>query len=384
MELYIHIPFCRRKCLYCDFLSFPAYDGQINRYIDTLIRELRDYSGLLCDVSTVFIGGGTPSILDIRQTDLLLKAVAAYSSKAVEWSIECNPGTLDREKLGLYREYGINRLSLGLQSADADELIRLGRIHDPGQFYKTYDMARETGFDNINIDIMSGLPGQTINSWEKTLRTCAELKPEHISAYSLIIEPGTPFYDIYGHDDQCRDHCDNNVCPLPSEEDEREMYHMTGRILGEFGFERYEISNYSLPGYECRHNLGYWKGAEYLGIGIGAASYYNGMRYKNTSDIGTYLAFSGTGHGLEESRSDVEVIGPQEKLEEFMILRLRLKEGISRKEFKDTFGFGIEEKFGEIIDKYVENGLLISRGDRLFLSERGTDLANTVMSDFCE
>ncbi|MCR5332373.1 MAG: radical SAM family heme chaperone HemW, partial [Lachnospiraceae bacterium] len=232
MELYVHIPFCVRKCLYCDFLSFAADDGMKKRYIDALVKELGSYSGLLKTVSgfdTVFIGGGTPSILDIRQTEALLGAIAPMIKNVAEFTVECNPGTLDREKLELYRSFGVNRLSIGLQSADDDELKLLGRIHTFREFLVSFDLAREAGFNNINIDLMSGLPGQSVSRFKKTLETVGSLNPEHISAYSLIIEPETAFFDLYGEKGRLKD-------DLPEEETDREIYRMTKDVLEGFGF----------------------------------------------------------------------------------------------------------------------------------------------------
>ena len=388
VELYVHIPFCARKCNYCDFLSFAAGEETKKRYIDALIRELGSNSKLLDDIDTVFIGGGTPSILSMCETERLLAALKPFTGHCGEWTVECNPGTVDEDKLKLFREYGVNRLSFGLQSADDKELERIGRIHGYRDFLRSYELARKTGFDNINIDVMSGLPGQSIESWEKTLKEVTGLEPEHISAYSLIIEPGTPFYELYGDQDgnDRVKSCDGKaVIGLPSEEEEREMYHRTLRILRKHGYDRYEISNYCKPGYECRHNLGYWKGSEYVGIGIGAASYVAHERYRNTADIDRYirLAENDDRDGLIAARTDTESIGEDESIEEYMILRLRLTEGVDTVEFKRRFGFELEERFGDSVRTHIKNGLLSKDGDRLYLTERGMDLANTVMSDFC-
>ncbi|MCR5322340.1 MAG: radical SAM family heme chaperone HemW [Lachnospiraceae bacterium] len=384
MELYIHIPFCVRKCFYCDFLSFEADKELKSSYIDTLIKELGSFSGLLKTVpefDTVFIGGGTPSILDVETSERLLAAVMPMIGDDTEYTVECNPGTLDREKLELYRKYGVNRLSIGLQSADDDELARLGRIHRYEDFLKSYEAARKAGFKNINIDLMSGIPGQSVTGLERNLKTVGELEPEHISAYSLIIEPGTRYYKIY--EENAEDNGDK-IIPLPKEEEEREMYRLTERILNGYGYLRYEISNYSKPGFKCRHNLGYWTGEEYLGVGIGAASYFHNERYKNTDDIRKYIKFvnEGGAEALLDLRIECEHIGFDERVEEYIILRLRLTEGISKEDFMSRFGFDISDKYQGIINKHVENGLLADTGDRIFLTERGLDLSNFVMSDF--
>ena len=409
MELYVHIPFCVRKCRYCDFLSSPADDETKIRYIRDVLKEIGYRSeGILFD--TIFIGGGTPSILDPGLSAKLLEGIRSYAAPGAEWTIECNPGTLSEEKLAIYRDFGVNRLSLGLQSADDRELQVLGRIHTYEDFLRTYEMVRNTGFDNVNVDLMSGLPGQTVSSWDKTLRTVAGLGPEHISAYSLIIEPGTPFYT-------------DTSLHLPDEEDERAMYHLTADVLAGYGLSRYEISNYSRPGCECRHNLGYWTGEEYFGVGIGAASYekvpgldkndygyrketcqhgdrkvrsdkdISGqtgdetvyIRYNNTRDMEQYLGYLEHDDfgGLAGARTDIERIGTRERISEYMILGLRLISGISKADFKDRFGSEPEDIFGETIRKYLDAGLLLEdREGRLFLSPRGLDLSNVVMADF--
>lgn len=390
MELYVHIPFCVRKCAYCDFLSFAAEDELKERYTDALIKELGSLSGLLMTApvfDTVFIGGGTPSLLEPEIAEKLLSVVSPMVKKDGEFTIECNPGTLNPDKLRMYRKYGINRLSIGLQSADDGELAELGRIHRYGDFLESYEAARSAGFNNINIDLMSGLPGQTVACFEKTLRTVAKLGCVHMSVYGLIIEPGTVFFDMY-HEGRKKDinGAERHFVPLPSEEEEREMYHITQRVLADYGFSRYEISNYAKPGYECRHNLGYWTGEEYIGAGIGAASYFKNERYRNTADIGKYIEYASNGDwdSLYALREEREHIGNDEKVEEYIILRLRLTEGFSKEEFKKKFGFPVTERYSKIIEKHINNGLLTDAGDRLFLSERGLDLSNSVMSDFLD
>ncbi len=293
LEIYVHIPFCVRKCAYCDFLSAPASSAEQERYVEALIREIemfpykKEYR-----VSTVFLGGGTPSILAEGMIARILRAIREnfpHREAPGEITIECNPGTASREKLEEYRQAGINRISIGLQSADDAELALLGRIHTWTDFLETYRLARAAGFENINIDLMSALPGQSVASWERTLERVLALRPEHISAYSLIIEEGTPFYQRYHDDDVRRERGDPPVS-LPSEEEERAMYRLTERLVGGQGMHRYEISNYALPGYECRHNIGYWTGVEYVGFGLGASSLLHHTRYRNTECMEAYLA----------------------------------------------------------------------------------------------
>ena len=252
LELYIHIPFCERKCAYCDFLSMPATLGVQRQYVEKLIDEIIGESAGIqgYEVTSVFIGGGTPSILPGEYILGILQATADYFDlrKDAEITIEINPGTLDEHKLECYREGGVNRISLGLQSSDDWELKILGRIHTYDDFLRSYEQVRMAGFSNVNVDLMSALPGQTLDSWEKTLKKVLMLRPEHISAYSLIIEEGTPFYERYGNGQKA-------FPPLPDEDTEREMYHVTRTMMEEHGYHRYEISNYCRSGFECRHNL---------------------------------------------------------------------------------------------------------------------------------
>lgn len=261
LELYIHIPFCIQKCRYCDFLSGPADDASKYRYTKALIREIESLpEGRESIITTVFFGGGTPSVLPGEWTARILETLKKRFSFAADAEIttEANPGTVDKEKLRIWRESGINRISFGCQSSFHEELQMLGRIHTWEDFLESYALARESGFDNINIDLMSGLPGQKLKTWETTLHRAAELKPEHISAYSLIVEEGTPFASM-------------NL-DLPDEDTERMMYSRTREILAGYGYGRYEISNYALQGRECRHNIGYWIRTPYIGLGLGASS----------------------------------------------------------------------------------------------------------------
>lgn len=273
LSIYIHIPFCVRKCLYCDFLSGPACDGDIESYVNLLVREIKEQSIFYGDhkVVSIFFGGGTPSLLSSRETGRILEQIREgfLFAEDVEITIECNPGTVTAEKLESYITYGINRLSIGLQSTDDGELARIGRIHDYGCFLETYRLAREAGFHNINIDLMAGLPGQSLASYRKTLERVTALSPEHISAYSLILEEGTPLY------------VNQKSYTFPNEDEDREMYGLTAEVLGEAGFHRYEISNYARDGKECRHNKVYWRRGDYVGFGPGASSMVNNVRWKN-------------------------------------------------------------------------------------------------------
>ena len=380
LELYVHIPFCARKCEYCDFLSGVAPEGVHRQYTDKLIEEIQLQSARYRDymVSTIFIGGGTPSILRAEYMEAVMDAIRQgfEVEEDAEITIEVNPGTVDSLKLDAYRRAGINRISLGLQSADNDELKSLGRIHTYEAFLKSYQRVRIAGFTNVNVDLMSALPGQTCASWEKTLKKVLMLKPEHISAYSLIIEEGTPFYTYYGPKANPLEY---NRCPLPDEELERWMYYKTKEILKQHGYERYEISNYAKPGYECRHNIGYWTGVEYLGLGLGSSSYIKGERFCNESDLKTYLDRCSDEENL---RQELEILSLQEKMEEFMFLGLRMMDGVSGSEFVGRFGQNMWNVYKDVIEKLAEQGLLEIKSPSIRLTEKGIDVSNYVLSQF--
>ena len=348
LELYFHIPFCVRKCLYCDFLSAPA-DGRTKaQYMECLNRETRERAGDYRDyrVVSVFVGGGTPSTVSPEQLCGLLETVRADFELAedAEITVEVNPGTVDEKTLRCYRQAGVNRLSIGLQSADNRELAALGRIHTYGQFLGTYHTARKCGFSNINVDLMSSLPGQTLSGYLGTLGKVLALNPapEHISAYSLIIEEGTPFYEM----DR------KGALELPDEECDRLMYEKTGELLEKAGYRRYEISNYARPGCECRHNCGYWRRREYLGLGIGAASLIGNCRFRNGDSLTAYLDDP---LGIRE---EMQELSAEEQMEEFMFLGLRMTEGVSAAGFEAVFGKRMEEVYGAVIERNIRDGLL--------------------------
>ncbi len=388
ISIYIHIPFCIRKCLYCDFLSAPSTPDCIEQYVCALESEIRfspDLNGLTAaeipddpeiQVDTVFLGGGTPSLLTPDQLERILTAVReSYRVQdGAEISMEVNPGTADLERLQAYRGAGINRLSIGVQSVDDAELALLGRIHRAGQAEKIFREARRAGFDNINIDLMSALPGQTTDRWEQNLRIVCAWGPEHISAYSLIIEEGTPFAEM-------------DLLPLPSEEEDRLMYHRTQTVLAEYGYQRYEISNYARPGRACRHNCGYWTGHEYLGLGLGASSLIGDRRFKVTASMPEYLrrirlADSGEIKDPAHYYEEIQQLTLRDRMEEFMFLGLRMTEGVSEAEFRRRFGNPVDAVYGPLLARHTDGGLLERTGDRIRLTEKGLDLANYVMSDF--
>lgn len=369
LELYIHLPFCVRKCLYCDFLS-GAYDsGTRQRYLETLGRELELAApdAARYRVATVFFGGGTPSLLSGGEMRALLEQIrGSYRlEQDAEITMEGNPGTFTRENLEAYREAGVNRLSIGCQSAHDRELRRLGRIHTFRDFRESYQEARDAGFANINVDLMSGLPGQTLQDWEESLRVIAEMGPEHISAYSLIIEEGTPFAGMR--------------LDLPEEETERRMYEVTEGLLGEYGYSIYEISNYARPGRECRHNIGYWKRENYLGFGLGASSMMENVRFSNTGDMKEYLEARGEPAKI---RRDIQRLSVPEQMEEFMFLGMRMREGVSEAEFQSLFRRDIQEVYGTVLEKYQALRLLERLDGRIFLTRQGVHVSNQVFADF--
>ncbi len=382
MVIYIHIPFCIRKCDYCDFLSFPSDDETRENYVHKLIEEIRYYGSVYGRagrgeaVSSIFFGGGTPSVLEPAQMTAIMEALgeAFDIEETAEITVECNPGTLTVDKVQTYKSLGINRISLGLQSANDDELKAIGRIHTYDKFLESYNMVREAGFGNVNVDLMSALPGQTMESYKETIEKILALKPEHISAYSLIIEYGTPLYY------RIRD-LDENLQPtgLPDEDTEREMYYMTGRMLEEAGYKRYEISNYAREGYECKHNTAYWRRIDYIGMGLGASSCMDDVRFKNTSDMEDYM--SGTFPNLDDEETCK--LSENDKMSEFMYLGLRMMDGVSKSEFNRQFGRSFDEVFGDVTAKMENRELIcVDNDDRIYLTPLGIDVSNTVLAQY--
>ena len=377
LELYVHIPFCEKKCLYCDFLSFSAEDDLHKAYVDKLIEEIRVQAKNYSDyqISSIFIGGGTPSVIKAVYISNIMSAIyeAFIVESLAEVTIECNPGTVDIDKLLVYKQSGINRISVGLQSSVDKELQHLGRVHTYADFLYSYEKIRESGYKNVNIDLMSALPWQTLDSWKSTLKKVVMLKPEHISAYSLIIEEGTEFSKIYGSPEGRKF--------LPTEEVEREMYHSTIDILKNYGYERYEISNYAKLGYESKHNIGYWTGEEYLGFGIGASSYVYGRRFHVEKDIKKYLDIN-MKRDIMPLYQNIHELSTKEKMEEFMFLGLRLTKGVLVTDFYDRFGMELIDVFEKPIQKNISFGLLKYENLYLRLTDKGLDLSNRVMGDF--
>ncbi len=365
LAIYLHIPFCVRKCLYCDFLSASASEEQIEHYVNLLLREMQASadSGQLQDyeAKTVFIGGGTPSLLSFRQLKMVLcklKSVLPVCADA-EITMEMNPGTVTKTQLANIKSVGINRISIGVQSFQDGELLALGRIHKAAEAYRLWEWTEQLGFKNRNLDLMSGIPGQTEQTFRDTLNRAVSLKPEHLSVYSLIVEEGTPFYEMYP---------DGAV----DEETDRRLYALTGAFLRAQGYERYEISNYAKEGYACRHNLTYWTRGEYLGFGLGAASLMKDVRLRNAPDMARY----------EKGIIEREALSEEDCMAEMMFLGLRLIRGVSEQAFYARFGKSLDEVYGDVLKKHMKNGLLEYKDGFFFLTERGLDVSNYVMADF--
>ena len=373
LGLYIHIPFCVKKCAYCDFLSWSGDKEQRVDYVRALEQEILSYKNFAEDyqVTTLYFGGGTPSVLEGELLERIMEAIRRtfQIEEKAEVTLEMNPGTALKEKLELYKKLGINRLSMGIQSVKNENLKLLGRIHTYEDFLESYCMAREAGFDNLSGDLISSLPGQTLAEWKEELEILMETPLEHVSVYQLIIEEGTEFYKKYGECEEL----------LPDEETSREIYLWTGKYLKSRGFEQYEISNHAREGKQSAHNLRYWERKDYLGLGLGGASMIRNMRMSNTRDWDKYMAYC---RDPGKIREEVEVLEESGQMEEFMFLGLRKTRGISKKEFRRTFGKDIDLVYEKTLEKYLKNGMLQESGDRIFLSEEGILLSNQVFADF--
>ena len=390
LSIYLHVPYCVRKCLYCDFLSFPVgrdaaqeeemsyvnYNDNTIRnsmesYVNLLLQEIKSVSPQYDEyrIISVFFGGGTPSLLPVGEVSRIMETIRQYYRMAenAEVTLEMNPDTVTENKLREYIKSGVNRVSIGLQSADDAELTRIGRIHDYKTFERAYELARRAGFININIDLMAALPEQSVASYEQTLKRTAALKPEHISAYSLTLEEGTP---LYGQQDMYR---------FPTEEEDREMYALTGEYLASCGYHRYEISNYALDGYECRHNKVYWQRGNYVGFGLGASSMAENIRWTNPVDMDRYRDYV---ERLAECAGFRHVLTIQEQMEEHMFLGLRMMCGVEEQVFADRFGTDMDTVYGDTIAKLCADGLLVRNYGYIRLTSRGIDVSNYVMAQF--
>ncbi len=371
--IYVHIPFCKRKCLYCDFPSFGNMEDKFEAYVYALEQEIekRGEKTRGFQVSSIFFGGGTPTVLSEDLLERLLTKINASFTivEDAEITIEANPGTIHGKMAEALRKMSFNRLSMGVQAWQNRLLSTLGRIHTIEEFVDNFQNARKAGFDNINVDLMFALPTQTFTDWKETLEKITDLNPEHISAYSLIIEEGTPFYERF----------EKGELVETEEVLDREMYHYAVAFLAEKGYYQYEISNFSKLGRESRHNKIYWQTTPYLGMGLGAHSYFQGSRFHNTYDLDKYILADGEINRLEEER---EMVLKKAAMEEFMFLGLRLTEGVSFKVFFERFGVEMTEVYSKVISDFLESDLLRQTEEGIALTQRGIDLSNQVFAEF--
>lgn len=379
LGIYVHIPFCIRKCLYCDFLSFAGCDETVYRaYTDAVCREIAFYGEHYCEVigsetkaqvDTIFIGGGTPTMIPAECIAQIATAIKEHFhvKEDAEISIESNPKTLTEEKLNIYREAGINRLSMGVQSLDDVVLKKLGRVHGSSDAREAFELARSCGFDNINLDLMFAVPGQDMDIWQRTLEEAIDMGPEHISFYSLQLEEGTEFFNMFEKGD----------LPMLSDEADREMYHYAVDRLKSAGYEHYEISNCAKGGRECRHNIKYWSLDNYLGVGLGAHSYVEGRRFSNETDLQKYIS----GHMVEwESQNTLE-----DDISDYVITVMRRMRGIDFKDFETRFGKKFFEAYPEqksLVDEWKEQGFLEVTEEYMRFTIQGVDVSNTILAEF--
>ncbi len=371
LGIYIHIPFCVRKCLYCDFVSYAKKENVQKKYIEALQKEILDWKKSNNDVKikTIYIGGGTPSCIDSKFISKILNLINIKNAEEI--TIEVNPGTVNKEKLYDYKNVGINRLSIGLQCTNNELLKKIGRIHNYEQFLETYKMARKVGFNNINVDLMIGLPGQTMEDLKISLEDIINLNPEHISVYSLILEDETPLKKMI----------ENNILKLPEEDLERQMYWYTKDFLKINGYDHYEISNFAKQGFYSKHNLDCWEQKEYIGFGISAHSYIDRKRFGNISNLDNYIKNCIEG-GFDKNRIIEEEQDKKDEMKEYMILGLRKINGISIQKFENKFNENPIVLFKRELNKLFNEGLIIIDGDIIRLSNKGLDFANIVWEEF--
>ena len=375
--IYVHIPFCKQKCRYCDFTSFSCMEDRYDDYFKCLTQEIKEKADELnkedIEIDTVYIGGGTPSIVPSEYIEDVVKLIFKKFKvlKNAEITIEVNPGTVDKEKLEKYLSIGINRLSIGLQSANDKLLKMLGRIHTYSEFENVYEKARQAGFKNINVDLMIGLPNQKMKDVEDSLNKIIEKSPEHISVYSLIVEEGTKIFDLI----------ESGELVLPNEDLEREMYWKVKEVLQENGYNHYEISNFAKPGYESKHNSNCWKQHSYLGFGLAAHSYYDGIRYSNISDLKRYI------DNIKNGESVYNIIfhekqSKEQMMKEYILLGLRKIDGVLISEFKEKFVDNPLYVFRNQLDNLVKQDLIEVSDNNIYLTNKGLDLANIVWMEF--
>ncbi|AAM24208.1 oxygen-independent coproporphyrinogen-3 oxidase [Caldanaerobacter subterraneus subsp. tengcongensis MB4] len=368
--IYIHIPFCKKKCYYCDFNSYAGYEHLMEDYLKALLEEVKTYSDRSFRVISVYIGGGTPNFLPPSHVERVLSEVHKdYNvSRDAEITIEVNPGLLTEDKLKIYKINGINRISMGLQAFQNRLLEYIGRIHTAEDFLENYALVRKY-FDNVNVDLIYALPTQSFEEWQETLTKVVELKPEHISTYSLILEENTLFGRLYKE----------NRLPVVGEEEELKMYHWGIEFLKSKGYCHYEISNFALLGYQCRHNILYWECREYLGFGAGAHSYFEGTRWNNVERIEKYIEAI---LKRKDAREEIINLSFEDKMSEFMFLGLRMRKGVCEEEFRKRFGISMFERYEEIFIKYEKMGLIEKDKDCVRLTEKGIDVSNVIFEDF--
>lgn len=372
LGLYIHIPFCKQKCLYCDFNSYVCSDAQIESYMEALLKELKSYQEEHAyQYKTVFFGGGTPTFIHYKYLGAVMEQLSGYLKPHAEITMECNPGTVNEESLKAYRGMGINRLSIGLQAWQEPLQRKLGRIHDTKQFLLNLEQARAAGFANISADLMFALPEQSLDMWLETVEQTAKLGLQHLSCYSLKVEEGTPFDSLYR----------SNQLQLPEEELDREMYHGAIKLLKNYGLEQYEISNFALPGYECRHNLIYWDNEEYLGIGAGSHSKIDHIRFNNHQRLDAYIEAVKSGRKPIEERIPIQ---EPEDMWETIILALRQNKGLDMDAFQRRYAVNFEARYKEPLQKLLKLRLIEIQGRRLKLTSLGMDLSNSVFIEFLE
>jgi len=370
--LYIHIPFCKQKCLYCDFNSYVCNDTQIDNYIEALLSEIRRYNKEHCfKYKTVYFGGGTPTFIHYKHIGAIMQELEPFIETDAEISMECNPGTVNGESLKQYKHMGINRLSIGLQAWQPELQKKLGRIHNTEQFLDNLEEAYNAGFNNISADLMFALPDQSLDMWLETVQNVTALDIKHISCYSLKIEEGTPFKKLY----------EENKITLPDDELDREMYHKAVDIMAQRGFKQYEISNFAVPGYECKHNLIYWQNEEYLGVGAGSHSKLNNIRFNNYKNLNTYIEAIKSGIYPVEERI---TINKKEDIWETIILTLRLNQGLDIKSFNEKYSVDFMKHYSKTINKLLKYKLIVFEGYRLRLTSLGMDLSNSIFIEFME
>ncbi|HHY68520.1 MAG TPA: radical SAM family heme chaperone HemW [Alicyclobacillus sp.] len=371
--LYLHVPFCARKCYYCDFNTYVARPEVWERFVQALVREIRALGRLYPDtvLETVYAGGGTPSLLSCRQWQQIFEALRGsfHIASDAEISLEANPGTVDREKLHVLRELGVNRLSIGAQSFNRELLRRLGRSHGPEEIVHSVELARSVGGFSLNLDLMFGIPGQSMEDWHQSLAAAVGLGPDHLSAYGLKVEEGTPYSRWY----------DQGVLDLPSEDLEAKMYTALMEFMDKAGYEQYEISNFARPGARCRHNLVYWRNEPYLAAGPGAHGYVDGVRYAVVRNVPVYMELTWKGSSTVEERHEVS---DEEEMEDTMILGLRLLEGVGDDRFTQRHGRSLFDVFAEPVERYLRSGLLLKEGSRVRLAREALWISNEVFQSF--